>query len=106
MSKVINKVVYNDRTLIDLTQDTVTASKLAQGYTAHSASGAQITGTMPEGGGGGLFGFEIVDRHLKMTYDTEPSYTFSISNGHLFVTCDESLSHNFAITDEHLRLTF
>lgn len=41
----VNKVVYNGVTLIDLTADTVTASTLMQGYTAHDKSGALITGT-------------------------------------------------------------
>lgn len=44
MSK-INKVVYGNETLIDLTADTVTADKLAKGYTAHDKSGEIITGT-------------------------------------------------------------
>ena len=42
----INKVNYGDQTLIDLTADTVEASKMLSGYTAHSASGATITGTI------------------------------------------------------------
>ena len=41
----VNKVVYDGTTLIDLTSDTVAANKLLSGYTAHDASGAQITGT-------------------------------------------------------------
>lgn len=41
----INKVVYGNNTLIDLTADTVDAEHLAQGYTAHDKSGATITGT-------------------------------------------------------------
>ena len=41
----VNKVVYGSNVLIDLTGDTVTADKLAQGYTAHDKSGAAITGT-------------------------------------------------------------
>ena len=46
-----NKVQLADGTvLIDLTADTVTADKLLQGYTAHDASGAQITGTASSGG--------------------------------------------------------
>lgn len=46
-----NKVQLADGTvLIDLTADTVTADKLMQGYTAHDASGAQITGTASGGG--------------------------------------------------------
>ena len=41
-----NKVVYDGNTLIDLTSDTVTASSLLTGYTAHSASGASISGAV------------------------------------------------------------
>ena len=37
-------------TLIDLTSDTVTPASLAQGYTAHDASGAPIVGTASGGG--------------------------------------------------------
>lgn len=51
----VNKVQYNDngqlKTLIDLTADTVTADKLAKGYTAHDMSGNIITGTMESGSG-------------------------------------------------------
>lgn len=45
-----NKVVLGDETVLDLTGDTVAADKLAEGYTAHDASGNQITGTMASGG--------------------------------------------------------
>lgn len=41
----VNKVTVNNATIIDLTADTVTASTLMQGYTAHDRSGAPITGT-------------------------------------------------------------
>ena len=41
----ISKVVYGNTTLIDLTSDTVTAEKLAYGYTAHRADGEAITGS-------------------------------------------------------------
>ena len=41
----ISKVVYGDRTLIDLTADTLKADKLLKGYTAHGADGEPITGT-------------------------------------------------------------
>lgn len=45
-----NKIQLSDgTTLIDLTSDTVTAANLAQGVTAHDASGAPITGTMSGG---------------------------------------------------------
>lgn len=42
----VNKVVVNGEAIIDLSADTVTANKLAKGYTAHDKSGAVITGTM------------------------------------------------------------
>lgn len=41
----INKVVFGNNTLIDLTADTITPSDLQSGVTAHDASGAVITGT-------------------------------------------------------------
>lgn len=41
----INKVIYGGTTLIDLTNDTVTADKMLSGTKAHDKSGAQITGT-------------------------------------------------------------
>ena len=45
-SSYINKVVFGNQTLIDLTSDTLTAaSQLAYGVTAHDRSGAVITGT-------------------------------------------------------------
>ncbi len=40
----INKVIFGGNTLLDLTSDTVTASDLAYGKTAHDKSGAVITG--------------------------------------------------------------
>lgn len=43
---VPNKINYGDRTLIDLTEDTVTPATLKLGATAHDASGAKITGTL------------------------------------------------------------
>ena len=41
----VNKVVINDAAVLDLTGDTVQASDLPKGITAHDASGARITGT-------------------------------------------------------------
>ncbi len=40
-----NKIIYGEKTLIDLTADTVTAADLAKGVTAHDMSGEVITGT-------------------------------------------------------------
>ena len=44
-TKQVNKVVYGNRTLIDLTSDTVTKDKILSGFTAHDKSGTIITGT-------------------------------------------------------------
>lgn len=41
----INKVVYGNQTLLDLTADSVTPEKLAAGVTAHNKAGEVITGT-------------------------------------------------------------
>lgn len=40
----VNKVDYNNETLIDLTNDTVTEDTLPLGVTAHDATGRPITG--------------------------------------------------------------
>ena len=41
-----NKVEFNNVTLIDLTNDTVSVSSLEVGTTAHSPDGSIITGTL------------------------------------------------------------
>lgn len=45
MADTVNKVVYDNEVLIDLTQDTVTNDTLLEGVTAHDATGASIVGT-------------------------------------------------------------
>lgn len=45
MPNAINKVVFGNQTLIDLTSDTITPADLQSGVTAHDASGEIITGT-------------------------------------------------------------
>ena len=42
----VKKIVYGSTTLLDLTHDTVTASHLESGYTAHDANGEAIVGTL------------------------------------------------------------
>jgi hypothetical protein len=44
-----NKVIYGTRTIIDLTNDTVTAETLLTGHTAHKSDGTIITGIMFDG---------------------------------------------------------
>ena len=40
-----NKIIYGGKVLLDLTNDTVKASDLKAGVTAHDKSGAVITGS-------------------------------------------------------------
>ena len=42
----VNQVIYGEETLIDLTDDTVTPSTLAEGETAHNSAGEEIVGTL------------------------------------------------------------
>ena len=41
----VNKVVFGNKVVIDLTDDTVIEDVLLSGYTAHTAAGNIITGT-------------------------------------------------------------
>ncbi len=46
-----NKIIYGGKTLLDLTEDSVTPESLKKGYTAHQANGEKIVGTyMPNSG--------------------------------------------------------
>ena len=47
----INHLVINGQTKLDLRNDTITPADLAQGVTAHDASGASITGTLDKASG-------------------------------------------------------
>lgn len=49
----VSKINYGSRTVMDLSKDTVTASKLLKGVTAHDKNGDQITGTYEGDGSGG-----------------------------------------------------
>lgn len=61
----VSKVEFAGQTLVDLTGDTVTPDSLLEGVTAHDASGAAITGTMPNNGrvvaGVGIGGYYYID---------------------------------------------
>lgn len=43
-NQYVNKVIYGNDTLIDISGDTVTEAKILTGYTAHDKTGAPITG--------------------------------------------------------------
>lgn len=42
----VNKVIYDNVPIMDITDSTVTADTLAKGATAYNKSGEKITGTM------------------------------------------------------------
>lgn len=64
----VNKIIYYNQTLVDLTNDTVTADTLLKGVTAHDKSGRLITGTY-EGGssGGSSAGTNLIDELISRT---------------------------------------
>ena len=64
-----NKVTVNGSTILDLTSDTVSPEVLMQGYTAHDASGAPITGTAS---GGARIGTDTVS--ASGSYPTSISF--------------------------------
>lgn len=45
MPTYVSKVIYGNETIMDISDDTVVASALLSGYTAHDGSGAPITGS-------------------------------------------------------------
>lgn len=49
VEKGLNKVIINGSTKLDLSNDTVTADKVLNGYTAHDSSGKAIVGTASGG---------------------------------------------------------
>ena len=48
----VNKVVYGDKVLIDISDSTVTPETLAEGVVAYNAKGERIVGTHKCSGGG------------------------------------------------------
>ena len=66
-----SKIVLNNETLMDVTNDTVASDNLLTGYTAHGADGLQVIGTATGGGGVDI-----------------PVFTVEVSN--MTVTCDKT----------------
>lgn len=61
MAKTVNQVVVNGETILDLTNDTVTANDLAKGVTAHDSSGALVNGNLSE--------IEVFENRPKITFE-------------------------------------
>lgn len=64
----INKVVYGDQTLVDLTSDTATAEDVAQGKTFHDASGQLRTGSNTGGTYTAGDGIDITNNVISLEY--------------------------------------
>lgn len=45
-NQYVNKVVFGNNTILDISEDTVVSSALLSGYTAHAGSGASISGSI------------------------------------------------------------
>ena len=70
----VAKVILNDVSQIDLTSDTVTAESLLSGFTAHDASGTQITGAA-SGGGSPTGSYTPTANTKTFTIDVGTSFT-------------------------------
>ena len=81
-NQYVNKVIFGDQTLIDLTGDTVGASVLQAGYTAHDSSGQPITGSLT----------------------TKVPSIFNFSNGTYTITLDRGI-YDGAINLQGIRMT-
>lgn len=79
----VNKVVFGDETLIDISDSTVTADSLLKDAVAYSADGTKILGTLEQSGGGlyyinvdrfELYGANQINPTTSLTY----SHTFPV----------------------------
>lgn len=89
----VNKVIYNEETLIDLTEDTVSASSLLSGVSAHSASGEAIVGTL----------IPVQEEAIAEVYDASSTYSvgdYVMQNGLLY-QCVAAITAAEAWTAEH-----
>lgn len=59
----VNQVIVNGETILDLTNDNVTANDLAEGATAHDSSGALVNGNLSE--------IEAFENSPTITFKTE-----------------------------------
>lgn len=82
-NQYVNKVVYGNSTLVDLTADTITASDLLNGVTAHDKTGAPIVGTLSSGGSGvnvatypQSFPIPSINKTVGVLTSTESSATY------------------------------
>lgn len=63
-----NQVIVNGETILDLTNDTVTANDLAEGVTAHDSSGALVNGNLSE--------IEVFKNNPTITFKTDGPFSY------------------------------
>lgn len=89
----VNKVMYGDKVLLDLSSDTVTPAGLLEGVTAHSKSGTPIVGTVLKTGNYNYvwakyaYG-DIYEETITDLGTTEPDDARSFSYGTKTITSD------------------
>lgn len=100
----VNKVIYDSEVLIDLTDDTVNASSLKQGYTAHDCHGNLITGTHVASGGSSGAGLPdtieagdtpIWGKYKKLTTSSSSTSTQALNIGRFVVPKDGTYRFTF-----------
>lgn len=120
----VNKVVYGNSTLIDLSQDTATQADVAQGKYFHLPTGERVQGTAsggggtggitqdqdgylvlsPDGGGGGGGGLEYEEGTFSPSEDIADT-TISFSNSHttppIFVMLTETSSQSIGVANSN-----
>lgn len=90
----VNKVVFGETTLIDLTSDTITADALLKGYTAHGADGEPITGTMEATASVGVVSITTGGSYDSATYHGN-YYAAIDANGNLLVVVNGGTSTSY-----------
>lgn len=83
----VNKIIYNGETLVDLTNDTVTADDLAAGVTATGADGKPLVGLLPK---------VTIDAELSL-FSTNPvqnkTITAALSNLNIDIATNDEIDN-------------
>lgn len=83
----VNKVIYGNTTLVDLTRDTVTADNMAEGVRATGADGTKIVGLLPK---------VAIDNELSLT-STNPvqnkTITAALSNLDIDIATNDEIDN-------------
>lgn len=83
----VNKVIYGNTTLVDLTSDTVTADNMAEGVRATGADGTKIVGLLPK---------VAIDNELSLT-STNPvqnkTITAALSNLDIDIATNDEIDN-------------